>query len=87
METKMSKILDFLHEAENHQVMRAHGKLFLEAKQEYLDLIGHAYVWANDCTPFTGPEVLRLLNENEHLRAENIALKLQVDRLKRICHE
>jgi len=30
----------------------------------------HAYVWADDATPFTGPEVIELLNKNEKLRLD-----------------
>ena len=35
-------------------------------------------VWADEATPFTGPEVLVLLHENESLRALNVELTERV---------
>jgi hypothetical protein len=56
-------------EIEKHAILRAHGSIILRARKEAVDLNNHAYVWAGS-DPFTGEQVLDLLNENERLRNE-----------------
>ena len=67
-------VADILHGVIGHlRAMSAHPPPSVEREP---------VVWADDATPFTGPEVLDMLKENESLRKERDAARAEVERLK-----